>query len=276
MPIWLDILRRPDPYAPILALGHRQATPLMNHRDESPAAGKDAFICPSCDVYAHQTWHRTELRAVPASAVEHTSQLGIVLEQLAFNLQALTQQGVATYVTAASSVFVSCCDRCHELALWLGDRCLWPRSGTAPPASRELPGEVRRLYDEADLIAEDSPRGAAALLRLAAEMLCRTVLPQKAPLNDQIAELVAQGIDEETQKALDAVRIFGNRAVHTDVWADSTDGARVVATLFRVVNRIAESLAQRPSEAEQLYRALPFEERAKVERRNKQARRRRR
>lgn len=76
----------------------------MAQHDESPAIGRDAFICPTCAAYASQTWHRTELRSVPADAVQRPSEAVIFLEQLAFNLQALTQQGIATHVTIANGL----------------------------------------------------------------------------------------------------------------------------------------------------------------------------
>ena len=235
--------------------------------------GSDAFICPTCAAFAHQTWHRTELRPVRASAVHSPSEALFLLEQLTFNLQALAKQGATTYVTAASGLFVSQCDRCSALALWFDDRLLWPRTGTAPPPSAALPEDVKALYDEASIIAADSPRGAAALLRLAVETVCRRVVPNKDRLNDCVTELVARGVDTDTQKALDVVRIIGNRSVHTELQADSADNADTVAKLFGVVNRIAEALCPQPSETEQLYSALPSAERAKIDRRNEKAKR---
>ena len=65
-------------------------------------------------------------------------------------------------------------------------------------------------------------------------------------MNDRIVELVDRGLDDETQQALDAVRVIGNRAVHGEIWAVADDDELTVATLFRVVNRIAETLADRP------------------------------
>lgn len=247
----------------------------MTQRRDAPATGKDAFDCPYCGAYAHQTWHRTELRSVPADAVQRpSSETVILLEQLAFSFQVLAQHGVGTQVTAASGLYASRCSRCDAVALWYDHRLIWPRTGAAPSAHAGLPEAVKDLYEEAAAIADDSPRGAAAVLRLAADTLCRALVPNKKSLNDCIAELVERGLDDETRQGLDAVRVLGNRAVHTQAWAVSDDDARTVADLFRVVNRIAETLADRPGEVERLYRNLPSEERAKIEKRDRKARRR--
>ena len=128
-----------------------------------------------------KTWHRTELRSVPADAVERPSDTVILLEQLTFDLQLLAQRGVGADVTAARGLYASRCDRCRALTIWFDNRLIWPRTGTAPAADGGLPEHVRDIYKEAVVIAGDSPRGAAALLRLAVETLCRTVEPSGTP-----------------------------------------------------------------------------------------------
>ena len=141
----------------IQSFAHRK--PPMSQPHEEPAIGKDAFDCPSCGAFAHQTWHRTELRNVPADAVEPPSDTTIFLEQVAFNRQVLAQKGVGLNVTVARGLYASRCDRCHALALWFDDRRIWPRTGAAPPADAGLPDAVRKLYDEAAVIAEGLAAG---------------------------------------------------------------------------------------------------------------------
>ena len=68
---------------------------------------------------------------------------------------------------------MSCCFNCDEVALWVNDRLMWPQRGEAQIPNPDLPGDVRGDYDEASTILDPSPRGAAALLRLAIQKLCK-------------------------------------------------------------------------------------------------------
>ena len=62
--------------------------------------------------------------------------------------------------------------------------------------------DVRRDYEEASAILDASPRGAAALLRLAIEKLCKELGENGRDLNADIASLVRKGLDPRVQKAL--------------------------------------------------------------------------
>ena len=53
------------------------------------------------------------------------------------------------------------------------DRLVYPRAGEAPPRTLTLSEDIRRDYDEASSILDRSPRGAAALIRLAIQKLCK-------------------------------------------------------------------------------------------------------
>src|SRR5688572_19219584 len=69
------------------------------------------------------------------------------------------------------SLRVSLCQHCGKFALWLGPVPIYPSILTAPSAHDDMPAAVRADYEEARIIAAPSPRGAAALLRLAIQRL---------------------------------------------------------------------------------------------------------
>ena len=56
--------------------------------------------------------------------------------------------------------------------IWRKSNMVYPDRGTAPSPNREMPEEVKKDYEEAATIVSRSPRGAAALLRLAIKKLC--------------------------------------------------------------------------------------------------------
>ena len=162
---------------------------------------------------------------------------------------------------------ISECARCRALAIWMHGRLVWPHGGIAPPPNRDLPDTVRHDYEEASAIARASPRGAAALLRLAMENLCSTLVPSANNLNDGIHRLVRQGLDPEVQQALDTVRVIGNNAVHPGE-IDLKDDTDAVAALFQLVNFIAEQTITKPKNVKKIYDALPTHDKTKIRRRD--------
>lgn len=119
-----------------------------------------------------------------------------------------------------------------------------------------MPEDIRRDYDEASAILGLSPRGAAALLRLAIQKLCKHLGQPGDNINSDIAALVANGLHTVIQKALDTVRVIGNEAVHPGQ-IDLRDNSAVAESLFRLVNMIVEKTISEPKEVDALYALLP-------------------
>jgi hypothetical protein len=131
----------------------------------------------------------------------------------------------------------------------------------------DLSDEIKSDYEEARSILSRSPRGAAALLRLAIQKLCKELGERGENINDDIKSLVRKGLPVQVQQALDAVRVIGNEAVHPGQIAIS-DNPAIAATLFRLVNFIAEKMISEPKAIEELYGSLPPERLAVIQRRD--------
>ncbi len=123
-------------------------------------------------------------------------------------------------------VWVAQCFRCKEYSVWHKGKMIYPSEGIAPLPHPDLPDDekdhIKNDYLEARTIVSQSPRGAAALLRLAIQKLVdRIVEERKLPvkknqkdLNGKIGLLVRNGLRKKIQQPLDYVRVVGNNAVH--------------------------------------------------------------
>ena len=207
-----------------------------------PKYGSTHFSCPYCQVHAAQNW-----------------------KYLTFLEQSRHVSRFTPLQIGQEDIAASLCSHCGNLMLWLSEKIIYPQVHTSPPANDDLPREVKEVYEEAASIANQSPRAACALLRLALEMLLKS-LGETRSINDSIGNLVKKGLDERVQQSLDIVRVTGNEAVHPGVidFSDETD----VGMLFGLINVIAESLISQPKRIQNLYNNLPEKAREAIEKRD--------
>jgi hypothetical protein len=190
----------------------------MVHPYTPPQFDLKAFHCPLCGAYAHQHWSFVRLVNV-ASALD--------------NLK------------------VAYCSHCGQFNYWVGGLMIWPDIGAAPFANPDMPDAPKADYEEARQIVNRSPRGAAALLRLAIQKIC-TGLGVAGDLNAQIGTLVRDGLPQGVAKALDIVRVVGNNAVHPGV-IDMKDDVATANRLFALVNIIVEKMISEPAKIDALF-----------------------
>src|SRR5688500_11799543 len=136
------------------------------------------------------------------------------------------------------------CQHFQNTTLWIKEEMYYPDSGNAPFPNPEMPESVKKFYLEASSIHMKSPRGAAALLRLGIQVLCKELGEKGEKINSDIASLVKKGLPEIVQQSLDIVRVTGNDAVHPG--QIDTDNAETVAQLFELTNVIIEYMIALP------------------------------
>lgn len=160
------------------------------------------------------------------------------------------------------------CAHCSRYSIWFEESMIYPREIEVESPNEDLPEEVKADYSEAALILKDSPRGAGALLRLAIQKLCDSLVEGNDDLNMKIGSLVANGLDKKIQQALDSVRVIGNEAVHPGQ-IDLNDSPEIVYQLFRLINLIGRRMITEPKEVEDIYSLLPPSKIAGIEVRDK-------
>lgn len=192
------------------------------------------FVCPTCSAFAQHEWGHT-------------------LEAYSYddNESARRRRNLES-----GFVFAACCSCKHE-CLFKDGRLIYPSAVGAPPPAEDMPEQIKGDFEEARQIARLSPRGAAALLRLAIQKLCPLIGAAESDINKMIGQLVSDGkIPVVVQQALDSVRVIGNEAVHPGT-IDLKDDVSTATTLFELVNFIVEKAISEPKKIAAIFGSLP-------------------
>lgn len=263
----------------------------------APSVELTSFACPHCGAHATQHWFNTYVGRISgenptpsilsAEEIERIEKdakasrdekhravmLGFVqnFRRLLLGEPFIKKSDQAPYnPPCLENVFISHCYTCNKPAIWLHDRLIYPPIMTGPSPNPDLSDDVQRDYEEARRILDQSPRGAAALLRLAVEKICIELGAEGGTIDQRIASLVSKGLPEEVQQALDAVRVIGNEAVHPGQ-VDIRDDRDTASKLFELVNFIAYDRISRPKQIAGVYGMIPEGKRKAIEVRNAKA-----
>jgi hypothetical protein len=133
---------------------------------------------------------------------------------------------------------------------------IFPDACLVSMPNNDLPEELKKDYNEARSILNKSPRGAAALLRLVVQKLCKELGESGKDINNDIGNLVKKGLPIKVQQSLDIVRVIGNDAVHPGQ-IDLTDNIETATRLFALINFIADDMITKPKEVDKLFNSLP-------------------
>jgi hypothetical protein len=201
----------------------------------APESGLKAYTCPHCGVLAQQSHSLCishKWREFDSGVIEFTRDTG------------------EDFV-----IVVSKCNHCGKICLWHFDKMVYPNQGNAPMPNPDMPKDVKKDYEEAASIYTQSPRGAAALLRLAIQKLCVDLGGSGENINADIKTLVGKGLPEQVQQSLDIVRVIGNNAVHPG--QIDIDNPEVAGNLFALLNIITEYMVSMPDRVKGIYGKLP-------------------
>ena len=193
------------------------------------------FHCPCCGVYSAQSW----------------SDDG----QFYFSDDDDTRES-KLYIEIAQCVY------CEDQSVWVDGEMVIPDSGQMVPPNEDMTKEIQDDYLEAASILQKSPRAAAALLRLALQKLCVQLGGKGQNIQQDIDTLSQNGLSSTVIKAMDAVRIIGNEAVHPGQ-IDMKDDVKTATALFELVNFVAEKTLTDIKKINEIYDSLPVSKRRK-------------
>jgi hypothetical protein len=194
---------------------------------------------------AQQFWFLLGAKEFPDGKTPFHEQRRLVLLRAGFQVQCQLH-----------FINVSQCFNCKGIAIWIHNQLVWPKQATVFPPNPDLPPNIRTDYEEEGAILAASPRGAAALLRLGIQKLCKHLGEKGENINDDIGRLVKKGLPEKVQQALDSIRVIGNDAVHPGQ-LDLQDDAPTAQSLFELVNIIVDVMISQPKRVSEIYRKLP-------------------
>ncbi|HBC3868738.1 TPA: DUF4145 domain-containing protein [Vibrio parahaemolyticus] len=226
-----------------------------------PRVLKASFKCPHCGVLAQQEWvNNNNFVEITDSMVQDLaeeyksrtrSNFHLIENFINYYMEAYTDE-LERYFPKRISI--ANCLSCKEPSLWIDRECVYPTTYNVEEPNKDLPEHIMEIYIEAAVILHESPKGAAALLRLALQELLH-YLGYKGDINRSIAKLVKEGLNPNVQIALDTLRVVGNNCVHPGqiVFEDNKEDAK---KLFSLLNYITAELVTSPKERERLFQDL--------------------
>jgi hypothetical protein len=247
----------------------------MSAKHIEPALGISSFNCPYCGTLAHQTWFQGSAcqfaKGKPPSMVSKETIESMRIDKnipaearadfVAWALRInnreifLAEKSRDIFVYDVYNLYLSQCYSCEQYALWHADRLVYPKVNFGLSANDDLNADIKNDFTEATAILDNSPRGSAALLRLALQKLMKQIGESGENINEDIGSLVTKGLDVKIQKTLDLVRVIGNNAVHPGT-IDMRDNRDTAVRLFGLINAIAYDRITHPKEVDALYESV--------------------
>lgn len=212
-----------------------------------PAPLEHSYTCPYCDTTAVIKWYGIQ-KASPVNIAKGEER------------ESGYYAGAGGYVTSNTELrnwAFGECTNCHHMTVWRKDRMMYPKCTTVDDPNPDMPEEVKNCYLEAASVLNDSPRSAAALLRLGLQHLLSFLLGKSSSGNmyRDIATYSSKSPIQIT-KALDTIRLAGNESVHPGE-INLNEDPEYASFLFVLMNMICEESITRPKKLEEAYQKLP-------------------
>ncbi len=265
---------------------------MSNTIDTIPSINKTAFSCPHCSAHTTQYW--SKLYAKSYTKDQRTPNIPDYsrIDEFKNNreIEPEIKRAFISWVEKMNAgkpfvendendiwskrqlmnLYISECFNCHEISIWVHDQLVYPSSKVEILPNQDTPEHIKSLFEEAREIVGSSPKGAAAILRLSIQHLCKELGESGSNIDKDIASLVSKGLNPLVQQALDVVRVVGNESVHPGE-INLDDSRETALQLFSLFNLIVDQMITHPKQVNVLYSGLPENKLKGIEQRNKKA-----
>jgi hypothetical protein len=218
------------------------------------------FVCPHCNTLAQQGWiSNKNIIKIVNDIYKHNY---LNYRESVNDYEQKIVQRFLEYMNSTfpsefrdllpSAVSISKCHACEDFSIWFDENIIYPKKTFVEPPNNDLNDDIKELYYEAAIILIDSPKGSTAILRLALQKLLVQLGKNGKNINNDIKELVKEGLNPKMQKALDTLRVIGNNAVHPGQ-INLDDNKDIALHLFKILNMVADDMITKPKEMDTLY-----------------------
>lgn len=216
-----------------------------------PTYQEIVFHCPHCYTKAKQHWH----------IITNNNDIFPLLKTLKeykFH-KSTTNIPTKDYTLDGQwEIEISICDCCKNFSIWINKNIIFPKTSNIESPNKDMPIEIKNLYNEAREIINLSPKSACALLRLALQKLMPHIGGEGKNIAKDINTLKENGkIDSTVYDALESLRLVGNNAVHPGK-INIDDQPEYAQGLFSLLNYVIEELISRPNRAKKFRDSLPI------------------
>ena len=228
-----------------------------------PQFKSEKFQCPHCKTMSQQEGFDSTLissicnKIINNSFFEYRTRVPSAYQEIIRKfidyLSPINQRSLFEHIPEKFAI--ATCASCLDFTVWVDYQLIYPTEIGIDPPNADMEQNIQDLYLEAASIVKHSSKGATALLRLALQLLLKQLGKPGKNINNDIKELVSEGLSPKIQQALDLLRVVGNNAVHPGQ-IDLNDDNEIAIKLFHILNFIANEMITKPKELEFLYSSI--------------------
>lgn len=238
----------------------------MINKTTIPELEKAVFICPHCFIATSQKWESV----LEKYELIFLKQKFFFKNRLSFSAFRADQNwdifnGFWTMFNDEKekqmpyNFYYASCFNCRKHSIWVENKMVYPLSGSGPMPSKDMPENVKKIYDEARKVSIFSLRASAALLRVALEELTVHLGEKDGTLYERIVNLEKSGLSRKVIENLNIVRITANEGgAHAgQIDLENKDNEGIVDKLFLLINLIVEKTISDDKVIQKLRSKLP-------------------